>query len=155
MHYSQVILANHGLDTPLFIDPVVTYGETAAPAKIKDTSGFVIPAIPDRLLPPSGASEPSTSSGPTKKRGSNQANAMAGSKPILPDHLVQKMAGLVLEAPSGTTQLLLVDKVHQALKADGAKKNAVEATLKQVFEKEKGKKRWIVREEYRSVVGGA
>jgi hypothetical protein len=80
---------------------------------------------------------------------------MAGAKPILPDHLVQKMAGLVLEAPSGTTQVLLVDKVHQALKADGAKKNAVEATLKQVFEKEKGKKRWVVREEYRGVVGGA
>ena len=72
---------------------------------------------------------------------------------MLPDNLMQKMAGLVLEAPSGTTQVLLVDRVYQALKGEGAKKNAVDATLKTVFEKVKGEKRWIVKEEYRSSVG--
>lgn len=154
--WTAAVSNTHGLslDTPLFIDPLVNYSEIAAhaSAKDKDANGFVIPAIPDRLLP-SSSSDPSTSSGPAKKRGSSQSNS-SGAKPILPDHLVQKMAGLVLEAPSGTTQVLLIDKVHQALKAEGAKKNAVEATLKQVFEKEKTKKRWVVKEEYRSVVEG-
>jgi hypothetical protein len=66
---------------------------------------------------------------------------------------MQKMAALVLDAPSGTTQVLLVDQVHQALKAEGAKKNAVEATLKQVFEKMKGQKRWVVKEEFKNMLG--
>jgi hypothetical protein len=90
-----------------------------------------------------------------KGAASGQSTSGTAGKPILPDHLVSKMAGLVLEAPSGTTQLLLIDRVHQVLKNEGAKKNAVEATLKQVFEKVKGEKRWAVKEEYRNIINNS
>ena len=74
---------------------------------------------------------------------------------LLADDLMHKMAGLVLDAPNGTTQLLMVDRVYQALKGDGAKKNAVEATLKTVFEKVKGEKKWVVKEEYKGTLSTA
>lgn len=68
---------------------------------------------------------------------------------------MQKMARLVLDAPNGTTQLLMVDRVYQALKGEGAKKVSVDATLKTVFEKVKGEKKWVVKEEYKGTIGTA
>ncbi|KAG8857092.1 hypothetical protein FRB91_011837 [Serendipita sp. 411] len=136
-------------DVPLYIDPLKYYPDTPQTAT-KGTDGFVVPVLPDHLF--SGASTGTVSPGPSTKRKSGLTDA--GSKSILPDHLMHKMANLVIEAPSGTTQLLLIDKVHQALKAEGAKKNAVEATLKQVFVKEKGTKRWLVKEEYKNILNG-
>jgi len=41
------------------------------------------------------------------------------------------------------------------LKGEGAKKNAVEATLKTVFEKVKGEKKWAVKEEYKGTLSAA
>ncbi|KAG8823108.1 hypothetical protein FRC17_009407 [Serendipita sp. 399] len=141
-------------DVPLFIDPLKYYPDNPQPAT-KGTDGFAIPALPDHILSgPSATSTPGAS--PLQKVGTRRkpGQAEAGGKSMLPDHLIQKMANLVIEAPIGTTQLLLIDKVHQALKAEGAKKNAVEATLKQVFIKEKGTKRWSLREEYKGVLNG-
>jgi len=146
-------LSSHSADTPLFIDPLVSYGDTFTTEKAKSADGFAVPALPDRLLSSSKSKSSSRAGSPAQavpKRASG-----SGAKPVamLPDNLMQKMAGLVLEAPSGTTQVLLVDRVYQALKGEGAKKNAVDATLKTVFEKVKGEKRWIVKEEYRNSVG--
>ncbi|CAG8631179.1 14561_t:CDS:2, partial [Acaulospora colombiana] len=120
----------------------------------KGPEGASASAIPDRLLQPSHEA-PSSTSGVKKGSTSGQSASGTSGKPILPDHLVAKMAGMVLEAPSGTTQVLLIDKVHQVLKGEGAKKNAVEATLKQVFEKLKGEKRWAIKEEYRNIINNS
>lgn len=61
------------------------------------------------------------------------------------------MAALVA-TETAATQLLLIDKIYQVLKEDGAKKNAVEATLKQIFEKPKGSKRWVIREDFKYLI---
>jgi hypothetical protein len=148
-----LIICYYITDTPLLIDPSVPYGDILTGDKARGTDGFAVPALPDRLLS-SSKPKPSSRAGSPSQAVLKRASG-SGAKPVamLPDNLMQKMAGLVSEAPSGTTQVLLVDRVYQALKGEGAKKNAVDATLRTVFEKVKGEKRWIVKEEYRESVG--
>jgi hypothetical protein len=50
---------------------------------------------------------------------------------------------------------VLIDEVYQAFKDRGAKKNAVEAKLREIAVKEKETKKWVVAEEVRKSVGRA
>jgi hypothetical protein len=136
----------------LLIDPLVPHGDSPTTDKAKGPDGFVVPAVPDRFLGSSKQTS-SRSGSPAQTIPKRASGSGAKTVALLPDNLMQKMAGLVLDAPNGTTRLLLVERVYQALKGEGAKKNAVDATLKAVFEKVKEEKRWVIREEYRGSVG--
>lgn len=142
-------------DVPLYIDPLASYHDPPAPAA-KSADGFAIPAIPDRLLPTASAStsNPAASAlastaGPAKKRASAKATK---DTPMLSDKLAHEMAKLVLESETGLTQQSIVDTVYLKLKGAGAKKNAIQATMKTAFVKDKN--RWILKDEYKSLAEG-
>lgn len=143
-------------DTPLHIDPLVSYNDPPTNEKPKAADGFAVPALPDRLLSSSKPTSSNNAGSPLQtsgKKGGGSSGAKAAA--LLADELMQKMARLVLDAPSGLTQPLMVDRVYQDLKGEGATKKAIETTLKKAFEKNKGEKKWVVREEYKTALGGA
>ena len=68
---------------------------------------------------------------------------------MLSDKLAHEMAKLVLESETGLTQQSIIDTVYLKLKSAGAKKNAIQATMKTAFVKDKN--RWVLKDEYKSL----
>ncbi|KAG6888480.1 hypothetical protein C0995_007906 [Termitomyces sp. Mi166 len=145
-------------DTPLSFDPftfVSTYVEgckretkATAPSNnpvLMNDGVFVVPSLPDRLVEPSGSqhasnvvslSQTAASSLPPKK--------VAGPKQPFPDqHLpfvLQKIASL----QTGSINFL-VETIYRDLREHKVKKNMIEAKVREVGEKCKEKKFWIVK----------
>ena len=133
-------------DTPFPIDPFTFVSdpiilEKANNSISKDNTGlFIMPALPERLL--SNATS-STDDAVIKKKALGSAPPP---KTSFPDEhvplLLQKIG-----ASTTNSFVVLLDSLFQDLKSLGIKKNALEVKLREVSEKDKSKKAWVVKEQ--------
>ncbi|RDX48339.1 hypothetical protein OH76DRAFT_668083 [Lentinus brumalis] len=152
-------------DTPFPIDPfkfVSQLVEQQAPASGSGQSnkqtvdGFAIPALPSHLakgsptphhslLTPSSSSSSNltASSGPNAKRG-----APAPKNPFPEAHLPHLLARI--DALGTSSLQCIVETVHRELQGHKVKKNAIEAKVREVGEKCKEKKVWVVKPDVRA-----
>ncbi|KAG6841668.1 hypothetical protein C0991_008306 [Blastosporella zonata] len=143
-------------DTPLFFDPFTFVStcvedgkrETKAASSnrpiLLDDGVFVVPSLPDRLvqvngsIPASAAATSSTAtpSGPPKK-------AAVPKQPFPDQHLPFVLQKIMSLQSSNIT--FLVEAIHRDLREHKVKKNMIEAKVREVGEKCKEKKFWIVK----------
>ncbi|KAJ7046609.1 chromatin assembly factor 1 subunit A-domain-containing protein [Mycena alexandri] len=137
-------------DTPFPIDPFTFVSECGDTTRTSKQDGFAVPSLPDRLVaanPTQPDTSPVPSPAPTKR-------AALAPKTVFPDihltHLLNKIT------TSSTASLpILIDTIYQDLKDQKVKKNSIEAKVREVAEKCKVKKVWIVKENFRVAVQGA
>jgi chromatin assembly factor 1 subunit A len=132
-------------DTPFPVDPFsfVSRPMTAEKANNPDSeNAFVMPALPDRLqkLP---AVATSTDESVTKRKALNPA---LFPKTSFPDTHVPLLLQKIV-ASNTNSFVVLLDSLFQDLKALGIKKNALEVKLREVSEKDKSKKAWVVKDQ--------
>ncbi|KAG6844724.1 hypothetical protein H0H87_004344 [Tephrocybe sp. NHM501043] len=144
-------------DAPLSIDPFTFISTCVEDSKrenkaassnrpvLLDDGVFVVPSLPERLVQSAGSipasavassSTATTSSGPTKK-------SLVPKQPFPVQHLpfvLQKIA----ELQAGSINFL-VEAIHRDLREHKVKKNMIEAKVREVGEKCKEKKFWIVK----------
>ncbi|KAI0781133.1 hypothetical protein BD413DRAFT_21920 [Trametes elegans] len=147
-------------DTPFPIDPF-TYVEQPTDLKghpQQTTDGFVIPALPAHLAKSTSSTSPlvapatsTPGAGPsttTPKRG------VPAPKTAFPDaHLPHLLARI--EALATSSLQCIVETVHRELQAHRVKKNAIEAKVREVGEKSKERKVWVVRPDIKAQHGMA
>ncbi|KAJ6546512.1 chromatin assembly factor 1 subunit A-domain-containing protein [Mycena vulgaris] len=139
-------------DTPLPIDPftfVSQYGETRRTSK-KD--GFAVPTLPDRLIASTPVYQPDASSLPSVPPVAKRA--VVAPKTVFPEvHLSHLLAKI---ATTQTASLpILIDTIYQDLRDHKVKKNSIEAKVREVAEKCKIKRVWVVKEDVKVAVSGA
>ncbi|KAK7015004.1 chromatin assembly factor 1 subunit A-domain-containing protein [Favolaschia claudopus] len=137
-------------DTPFPIDPFtfVSQGTEAARAAKKDV--FAVPSLPDRLLAASAASDSSAAAQPGTAA---PKRAAPGPKTAFPDIHLGRLLDKI--ATSATASLpILIDTIYQDLKDHKVKKNSIEAKVREVAEKCKVKKVWIVKDSFRAPMQG-
>ncbi|KAF8507262.1 hypothetical protein JB92DRAFT_2961415 [Gautieria morchelliformis] len=133
-------------DTPFPVDPFsfVSGPMTAEKANNNpDSEGlFVMPALPDRLqkLP---AATTSTDDSVAKRKALNSALPPKTSFPDTHVPLLLQKIG----ASNTNSFVVLLDSLFQDLKALGIKKNALEVKLREVSEKDKSKRAWVVKDQ--------
>lgn len=143
-------------DTPYPIDPFTFISAPQGKIQkiLKETSStvsptFAIPFLPDRLVATSGttptaaastSSTATTAPSATTKRTSSTATPKTSFPEAHLPILVSKINAL---ATSNIT--FLVESIYQDLRTHKVKKNAIEAKVKEVGEKCKEKKVWIVK----------
>ncbi|KAH9842954.1 chromatin assembly factor 1 subunit A-domain-containing protein [Rhodofomes roseus] len=146
-------------DTPYPIDPF-TY--VAAPVEIptasttiKERADFAVPALPSRVAGPNTQA----TSTPTSAAASSTTAGPGGPKKPVPApktafpeaHLPVLLAKINTLATSNLAYI--VESVYQDLREQRVKKNAIEAKVKEVGEKSKTQKIWIVRPEVKAAHG--
>jgi chromatin assembly factor 1 subunit A len=140
------------IDTPFPLDPFTFVSDPAVLEKAnsstikKDVDGvFVVPALPERLFSASPAAAES-STGDTRGAKRKATNAAPPPKTTFPDThvplLLQRIA-----ASDTNSFVVLLDSVFQDIKSLGIKKNALEVKLREVAEKDKTKKAWVVKDD--------
>lgn len=155
-----------GPDTPFPVDPFKFVSapieqQVAGPSghsQSQTADGFVIPALPPHLAksnPFASSSAPSTSA--SLASSSNPAAPVAGEKtkraalqpknPFPEAHMPHLLARI--DALATSSLLGIVETVHRELQAHKVKKNAIEAKVREVGEKCKERKVWIVKPEVR------
>ncbi|KAI9064229.1 hypothetical protein FKP32DRAFT_1591658 [Trametes sanguinea] len=149
-------------DTPFPIDPFTFVShpleQSSSGRQAQQTSdGFVIPALPPHIakstssassLPTSSTSQGGAPSTPPTKRGT-LAPKTAFPEAHLP-YLLSRIEELATSSLQG-----IVETVHRELQAHRVKKNAIEAKVREVGEKCKEKKVWVVRSEVKAQHGMA
>ncbi|KAI1787917.1 hypothetical protein LXA43DRAFT_1027472 [Ganoderma leucocontextum] len=158
-------------DTPFPIDPFKFVsapleqqgsGSGAGPSG-QTADGFVIPALPPHLAksnPFASSSSSSASTSPARALPSSPV-AAAGEKPkrsALPPknpfpeaHMPHLLARI--DALATSSLLGIVETVHRELQEHKVKKNAIEAKVREVGEKCKEKKVWVVKADVRAQYG--
>ena len=140
-------------DTPLAMDPFTFVSSSAFPqigisgATKKDPPpqrAFVVPHLPDRLLAATSPAAVESSVDDTREAKRRAAHAVPSPKTTFPDAhvplLLQKIA-----ASNTNSFVVLLDSIFQDMKPLGIKKNALEVKLREVAEKDRAKKGWVVK----------
>ncbi|KAI0670574.1 hypothetical protein C8Q78DRAFT_1145923 [Trametes maxima] len=146
-------------DTPFPIDPfkfVSTPAEHSSngqhPQQTQD--GFVIPALPAHLA--KSASSPSASSSTTSSlAGPGPSTPKRGApapKTAFPDAHVPHLLARI-EALATSSLQCIVETVHRELQGHRVKKNAIEAKVREVGEKSRERKVWVVRADVKAQHG--
>ncbi|KAJ7172649.1 chromatin assembly factor 1 subunit A-domain-containing protein [Mycena filopes] len=137
-------------DAPFPIDPFTFMSECGDTARTSRNDGFAVPALPDRLVGATAA-QPDTSPIPSP---APAKRATLAPKTMFPDihmtHLLDK-----INTSSIASLPILIDTIYQGLKDHKVKKNSIEAKVREVAEKCKVKKVWIVKENFKMPVQGA
>jgi chromatin assembly factor 1 subunit A len=141
------------LDTPFPIDPFnfvstcIEDSRTGTKAGLLSDGVFAVPSLPDRLNVHNNGTI-NVSAAPT----ASVANSVSMStkmpaptpKTTFPDahlsFLIEKITAL-----QATSLTFLVDSIHRDLTAHKVKKNAIESKIKEVGEKCKEKKIWVIK----------
>jgi len=128
--------ANTPLDPPYPIDPF-TFVSTPAGNEIpkKMDGGFVIPPLPSHVM------DLSTE----ESRNRRKAVAAPPPKTSFPDAHIPLLLTKI-RASNTSSFVVLLDLLFQDLKSLGVKKNALEVKLREVAEKDKVKKSWVVKD---------
>jgi chromatin assembly factor 1 subunit A len=135
-------------DTPFPIDP---FTFTSVVRERRPDAVFAVPSLPDRLVtkPNAAASAPS----PSMQYPSSLAPAVSAlsirrtvsaPKTTFPDTYLPQLLAKITSLETGNFTFL-VESIYQEFRGFGVKKNAVEAKVKEVSEKSKERKVWIVK----------
>ncbi|KAH7924570.1 hypothetical protein BV22DRAFT_498652 [Leucogyrophana mollusca] len=138
-------------DTPYPIDPFTFVSMTAderQPTRPDPT--FVVPPLPQRLTALNGSADPSSSS-PTAPLMKRTASAPAPKTTFPEAHLPLLLAKISSLATANLT--FIVESIHQELRIHKVKKNAIEAKVKEVGEKSKDRKIWVIKEDVKLLHG--
>lgn len=141
-HFSYVV----NKDTPFPIDPFTFVSEPTVLEKTnnpttEDSAGsFAMPALPERFLPKAA---PSNDDLVVKRKAPSSAPSP---KTSFPDEHVPLLLQKV-NASTTSSFVVLLDSIFQDLKLFGIKKNALEVKLREVSEKDKAKKAWVVKDQ--------
>ncbi|KAJ7738508.1 chromatin assembly factor 1 subunit A-domain-containing protein [Mycena maculata] len=131
-------------DTPFPIDPFTFVSQCGDVTRTSKKDGFAVPSLPDRIIAtPADAS--------SAVMGAKRAAVTP--KTVFPEihlpHLINKIT------TSQTASLpILIDAIYQDLREYKVKKNSIEAKVREVAEKCKVKKVWIIRENIGVAVPG-
>lgn len=135
-------------DTPYPIDPFTFVAKTAEETRQPiHESKFAVPSLPNRLSGNNGVAESSAAAAaaaaqaPANKR----AAPVSTPKTTFPDaHVPLLISTITTLATANLT--FIVESIHQELRTHKVKKNAIEAKVREVAEKSKEKKIWIISE---------
>ncbi|RPD65935.1 hypothetical protein L227DRAFT_606090 [Lentinus tigrinus ALCF2SS1-6] len=153
-------------DTPFPIDPFKFVSEPveqqasgSGQSHQQTEDGFVIPALPPHLAkslpnPISGLLTPSSSSSTslTASPGPNAKRGVPAPKTAFPDAHLTHLLTRIGELETSSLQCI-VETVHRELQAHKVKKNAIEAKVREVGEKCKEKKVWVVKADVKAQYG--
>ncbi|KAG2077980.1 hypothetical protein BDR04DRAFT_1064958 [Suillus decipiens] len=131
-------------DTPYPIDPFTFVARTAEESQQPNyVSKFSVPSLPDRLSGNNGVAQSSIA---TAQALANKRAAPASiPKTTFPDaHVPLLISKITTLATANLT--FIVESIHQELRAHKVKKNAIEAKVREVAEKSKEKKIWVISE---------
>ncbi|KAH7912148.1 hypothetical protein BJ138DRAFT_1172111 [Hygrophoropsis aurantiaca] len=138
-------------DTPYPIDPF-TYVSVAAEERQTNNTNttFLVPPLPQRLA--AGTTDPSPSSLAAPSVPAKRMAAALTPKTTFPDiHLPVLFSKISSLATPNLT--FIVESIHQELKAHRVKKNAIEAKVREIGEKSKDKKVWVVKDDIKALHG--
>ncbi|KIM80821.1 hypothetical protein PILCRDRAFT_822100 [Piloderma croceum F 1598] len=145
-------------DTPYPINPFTfvsapqekqTKSSKEITSALSNDATFAVPSLPDRLLSaPSTITAPilpsSSTNGPASNANMKRTNSAPAPKTTFPDaHLPALVSKIAALETSNIT--FLVESIYQELRPHKVKKNAIEAKIKEVGEKCKEKKVWIIK----------
>ncbi|KAG1826950.1 uncharacterized protein BJ212DRAFT_1474155 [Suillus subaureus] len=132
-------------DTPYPIDPFTFVAKTAEESQQPNyESKFAIPSLPNRLLGNNSAAE-SPAAAAAQASANKRATPASTPKTTFPDaHVPFLISKITTLATANLT--FIVESVHQELREHKVKKNAIEAKVREVAEKSKEKKIWVIRE---------
>ena len=139
-------------DTPFPIDPFKfvadpieqqAFGSGSGQSHAQTADGFVIPALPPHVAK-SASALPTSSSMTSNGTASPAKRTVLAPKNPFPDahlpHLLARIEALATSSLQG-----IVETVHRELQVHKVKKNAIEAKVREVGEKCKEKKVWVVK----------
>ncbi|KAG1756444.1 uncharacterized protein EDB91DRAFT_1212997 [Suillus paluster] len=136
-------------DTPYSIDPFTFVSRTGEESQQPNPeSKFAVPSLPNRLSVNNSVVESSatTAQTPANKR----ATTTSTPKTMFPDaHVPLLVSKITTLATANLT--FIVESIHQELRAHKVKKNAIEAKVREVAEKSKEKRIWVVSEGYQQL----
>ncbi|KAG1891349.1 hypothetical protein F4604DRAFT_409243 [Suillus subluteus] len=131
-------------DTSYPIDPFTFVAKTAEESQQPNyESKFAVPSLPNRLSGNSGAAE--SSSAAAQALVNKRATPASTPKTTFPDAHVPLLISKITTLAT-TNLTFIVESVHQELRAHKVKKNAIEAKVREMAEKSKEKKIWVIRE---------
>ncbi|KAF8212412.1 chromatin assembly factor 1 subunit A-domain-containing protein [Mycena galopus ATCC 62051] len=137
-------------DTPFPIDPFtfVSQSTDVGIHRASKKDAFAVPSLPDRLVGASAAQPDGQSAGTAPKR------TASAPKTAFPEaHLAQLLDKITTSATASLP--ILIDTIYQDLREHKVKKNSIEAKVREVAEKCKLKRVWIVKDDVRVAVQGA
>ncbi|KAL1947649.1 hypothetical protein VTO73DRAFT_13373 [Trametes versicolor] len=150
-------------DTPFPIDPFSFVSQSAEHAASgqhpqQTTDGFVIPALPPHLAKSTSSSSVPSTSGPNASSNlptpsGPKRGAPAPKNPFPDAHLPHLLTRI--EELATSSLHCIVETVHHELQAHKVKKNAIEAKVREVGEKSKERKVWVVRPDVKAQHGMA
>lgn len=144
-------------DTPYPIDPFTFVSECVPdrqpPPKDTPSSNavFAVPPLPERFADPNSLAVPSvslSSAGAPPVSSSTNKRTVLTPKTSFPEAHIPFLLTKITSLATGSITFL-VETVYQELRAHKVKKNAIEAKIKEVGEKCKEKKVWVIKEEVR------
>ncbi|KAF7966207.1 hypothetical protein HWV62_39698, partial [Athelia sp. TMB] len=135
-------------DTPYPIDPFTFVSVDEQQVKVAKESAtastFAVPSLPNRILTPGNipSTQPLAPIGqmPQTKR----AHSAQTPKTAFPDAHLPTLTSKINALATGSF-ILLVETVFQDLRDHKVKKNAIEAKIKEIAEKSKDKKIWVLK----------
>ncbi|KAG0705051.1 hypothetical protein DFH29DRAFT_908572 [Suillus ampliporus] len=135
-------------DAPYPIDPFTFVSGTAEENQQPNSeSKFAVPSLPNRL---SGNSNVPESSAAAQAPANKRATTASMPKTTFPDVHVPLLLGKITTLATANLTFI-VESIHQELRAHKVKKNAIEAKVREVAEKSKDKKIWVVSEGYQQL----
>ncbi|KAJ6547391.1 chromatin assembly factor 1 subunit A-domain-containing protein [Mycena capillaripes] len=138
-------------DTPFPIDPFTFVSQCNDVTRASKKDGFAVPSLPDRIVVASPARLDLPAAPPAA---TVPKRAAIAPKTVFPEiHLAQLLAKIT-SSPTASLPIL-VDTIYQDLKVHKVKKNSVEAKVREVAEKCKVKKVWIVKDNFQVAATGA
>ncbi|KAF9821680.1 hypothetical protein IEO21_00526 [Rhodonia placenta] len=135
-------------DTPFPIDPFTFVAgsiesvTTSSKDRVTTQDGFVVPALPPRLNAPNIATPSAQAFQPGTKR------PLPAPKTAFPEAHLPLLLARINSLATGSLPYI-VEAVHQELKEQRVKKNSIEAKIREVGEKCKTKKIWVVKPHFK------
>ncbi|KAG2755908.1 hypothetical protein P692DRAFT_20766720 [Suillus brevipes Sb2] len=131
-------------DTPYPIDPFTFVAKTAEESRQPTfDSKFAVPSLPNRLSGNNGVAESSAAA--AQAQANKRATPASTPKTTFPDAHVPLLINTITTLATANLTFI-VESVHQELRAHKVKKNAIEAKVREVAEKSKEKKIWMINE---------
>ncbi|KAJ6630666.1 chromatin assembly factor 1 subunit A-domain-containing protein [Mycena sp. CBHHK59/15] len=132
-------------NTPFPINPFTFVSECGDVKRASKKDVFAVPSLPDRLIVATPPSRPDLSPPIPSTLAKRTA---APPKTVFPDihlaHLLDKISSAQIASLP-----ILVDAIYQELRDQKVKKNSIEAKVREVAEKCRVKKIWIVKDSFR------
>ncbi|KAJ7098084.1 chromatin assembly factor 1 subunit A-domain-containing protein [Mycena belliarum] len=137
-------------DTAFPIDPFTFVSQCGDPTRMDKKDKLTVPTLSDRVIiaTPACQSDVTSSPHPTS---TSVKRAVIAPRTVFPEiHLAQLLAKITSAQTSSLP--ILIDAIYQDLRDHKVKKNSIEAKVREVAEKCKIRKVWIVKEDLRLTV---